>query len=346
MNTSPRRFSHAILLAIAVMALSCGRSEDPANIGQRANPAAIGRASEQGGPSEVDRVAANYYDSRISRCGENAVARATYYDGSGTYLVEISKPVVRTRAIPLSEADLLNGLAGRAEAWLETHAVREAFKETDESWSAWRQVDFRIFPVRLLKKQSVDWQVEPFIGEGFDALVGDRLKSGSLERFPCDQVPGHPARLAREQAVKEQERRVAAAAAVEEEQRNRAERARVAGLVAGEWTAPPITRNLGRYPLNLTVTPQGGGFGAVQLEPDVNARRTMTGDLQGNGVLRLTTVTVEPIDPGRRLGDWTGNCYRDQVFLLTLSAEGSSLTARCEKSCMGLFAGGMVYSRQ
>lgn len=319
--------SFAVLAPMAIFAATsaCGRSAESGTVAQAGGQnvtTATAQAAQpeqspagQAGQSEADRVARRYYDSNMSRCGDSFVARRIFVDRSGSNLVEITKVVVRTRSLVVTEADRLNGLEGAADAWIETPAMR--FASDGGSWRPWAKPETIAFPFRLLKKKGEDWQIEPFYVRG--------VESGYLQQFPCDDVPGHPTRLAREQAAREEVDRAAQVEAAEQEASDRTERARVEKLIAGQWAEKMNWGGEDR----LTITRDGSMFSAVHLPLCCNVRLLMRGELLPNGVLRLITVKVEVVDPKRNSQE------RFHTFLLTLSIGGDSLTGQWNETGSG-----------
>ncbi|MHB8091192.1 MAG: hypothetical protein ACYDH8_06295 [Syntrophales bacterium] len=281
---------HLVLtIAIVVFLVSCSNSEVPA--AQRGS----------GLPGNVV-VASKYYEDNLSKCGDSYIAEWTFSDRSGSRLVELKGVKYNTAAIPLSQADRLNGLEDAFESWIQPTAVRQT-RSPRNDWETWRD-EKTVFRFRFIKVKG-NWNVTP-VSAGFSGI------SGYLAKYPCDNVPGHPARLARERQEQEQAQRVAEARAAEQEAKNRVERQRVVTAIAGEWVS-------GGY--RLTITPEGENFSAVALGLYSNIRRIMNGALLSNGVLKLTTVNWELID--KKYG---GQGVKNDYFQLTLAPDGRSLT--------------------
>ena len=204
-----------ILLIVA--GLSCRRSpnETSASLANAASPTPRSESPD----AELVRLATEFYDSHTSKCGDTTIALVTWIDGSGSRVFEINKPIVRTKSLPVTEAERLNGLTAQASAWLEASALRSAYLNAD-SWSPWEETGAVNFPVLLVKRTDAPWQVTP--------TYSQRGEDGSLEKFPCDGVPGHPARLAREQAERDRLQRAADAEAQRQEEERRKHEALVA----------------------------------------------------------------------------------------------------------------------
>ena len=145
-------------------------------------------AAQRGGglPGHVG-VATNYYQNNLSKCGDSYITNWTFSDRSGSRVVELKGVKYNTSPIPVSQADRLNGIEDAFESWIEPTAVRQTSSARGD-WQAWRDVK-TVFRFRFVKANG-KWS----------AVIGGGEISGYMGKYPCDDVPGHPARLAREQA--------------------------------------------------------------------------------------------------------------------------------------------------
>lgn len=143
-------------------------------------------------------VATKYYEDNLSKCGDSYIAIWTFSDRSGSHLIELKGVRYNTSPIPISQADRLNGLEDAFESWIQPTAARRTGSPRD-NWEPWRD-EKSVFHFRFLKMEG-NWSVAPV----FKSPGG---LSGFLAKYPCNEVPGHPARLAREEA----EQRLAAQA--------------------------------------------------------------------------------------------------------------------------------------
>jgi hypothetical protein len=105
-------------------------------------------------------------------------------------LVELKGVKFSTSPILLSQADRLNGLEDAFESRIEPTAVRLT-SSLREDWLEWEDIK-SAYRFRFVKVKG-NWNVT-------SESAGLSETSGYLAKYPCDDVPGHPARLAREQA--------------------------------------------------------------------------------------------------------------------------------------------------
>jgi cytochrome c6 len=145
-------------------------------------------------------VATKYYEDKLTKCGDSYITNWTFSDGSGSRLVELKGVRYNISPIPITQADRLNGLDDAFESWIQPTAARRTTSPRDD-WEPWRD-EKSVFHFRFLKVKG-NWNVTPVLtGGGFLELTG------YLAKYPCNELPGNPARLAREEA----ERRLAAEA--------------------------------------------------------------------------------------------------------------------------------------
>lgn len=135
-------------------------------------------------------VATTYYQNNLSKCGDSYIAEWTFSDRSGSRLVELKGVKYGTSPIALSQADRLNGLEDEFESWIEPTAVRQTSSPRDV-WAAWQDIK-SVFRFRFVKVKG-NWNVAP-VSAGFSGI------SGYMAKYPCEELPGNPARLAREEA--------------------------------------------------------------------------------------------------------------------------------------------------
>lgn len=152
-----------------------------------------------GARSRILTVAIKYYEDRLTKCGDSYIANWTFSDRSGSRLVELKGVRYNTSPIPITHADRLNGLEDAFESWIQPTAARRTASPRD-GWEPWRD-EQSVFHFRFLKVKG-NWNVTPVFTGGVLGL------SGYLAKYPCNELPGNPTRLAREEA----ERRLAAEA--------------------------------------------------------------------------------------------------------------------------------------
>lgn len=290
--------------------------------------------AEQIGQSPTSAIARRYYDEHLSRCGDSYIAQWTYLDGSGSQLLELKDVTFHVQPLAISPADRLNGLEAAAKAWMKATVLRRTREVTSAIWDPWIDGG-NIFWLSLVKKKGLEWQIEPIKG---GTTYASNWYSGYLQQYPCDNVPGHPVRLAREKAEHEAVRRAVEARAAEEETRRAAERKRVEGAIAGEWqTAREAMARFGsgRYPSRLTITREGNGFSGIKIEPAghpawSDVRKILSIEILSTNQIRLVTLKMEKVSQTKPAE------ASSSPETLTLSADRRSLITK---------AGEVQYSR-
>jgi len=233
-------------------------------------------------------------------------------DGSGSQLLELKEVTFHSTPVAISPADRMNGLEAAAKAWIQATVLRRTREVTSDSWDPW-QDGGQVFWLGLEKRKGLDWSVQPTKG---GTTYESNWYSGYLQKYPCDNVPGHPARLAREQAERDRAQRAAEAVAAEEDARRRVERARVEREIAGEW----VNKQWGPYSgTRLTITRDGDRFSAVEVWPGGNSRRFLDMVFLPDNMIKLTSLRTELIDRSRN-----GEAPMTPDFIV-LSADAQSL---------------------